>query len=65
MSEARKKFKVILELEKERNETLKELEEQLGFDVSFSDEMVLENAMDVFMRTYEKELVEKVVSWMK
>jgi len=65
MSDARSKFKMILNLEKERNKTLKELEAELGFDISFSDEMVMNNAMNVFIKQYKKDLISEVSTWMK
>ena len=66
MSDVRRRFMQILALEKERNQVLKELEASLGFDISFSDESVLENATAVFAKQYQKELAEMVVKkWMK
>tara|TARA_R100000988_G_C3978430_1_gene155497 strand:+ start:708 stop:902 length:195 start_codon:yes stop_codon:yes gene_type:complete len=62
---ATKDYLAILKIEKERNEVLKELEEDIGFDVSFSDEQVMKNATEKFMKAYEKELKEKIKIWMK
>ena len=39
-------FKRLLENEKERNETLKEIQAEIGFDISFSDEQVFKNAIN-------------------
>ena len=41
------------------------MEDIIGFDVSFSDEMVMRNARDAFTKAYEKELKEKLKIWMK
>ena len=62
---AESKFLEILKKEQERNELLKEMEDIIGFDVSFSDEMVMRNARDAFAKAYEKELQEKMKIWMK
>ena len=62
---AEKKYLEILKKEQERNELLKELEDIIGFDVSFSDEMVMRNARDAFTKAYDKELKEKLKIWMK
>tara|TARA_B100001094_G_scaffold331585_1_gene400448 strand:- start:8313 stop:8507 length:195 start_codon:yes stop_codon:yes gene_type:complete len=62
---AEKKYLEILKKEQERNELLKELEDIVGFDVSFSDEMVMRNARDAFAKAYDKELKEKLKIWMK
>ena len=62
---AEKKFLEILKKEQERNELLKDMKDIIGFDVSFSDEMVMRNARDAFTKAYEKELQEKIKTWMK
>ena len=62
---AESKFLEILKKEQERNELLKDMEDIIGFDVSFSDEMVMRNARDAFTKAYEKELKEKLKIWMK
>ena len=55
----------ILKREQERNELLKEISVSVGFDISFSDEMVMQNARDAFAKAYDKELKEKLRIWMK
>ena len=62
---AEKKFLEILKKEQERNELLKDMEDIIGFDISFSDEMVMRNARDAFAKAYDKELKEKIKIWMK
>lgn len=41
-----KKLRDFIDIEKERNELMKDLSEQLGFDVSFSEEEIFNNALD-------------------
>ena len=41
------------------------MEDIVGFDISFSDEMVMQNARDAFVKAYDKELKEKIKIWMK
>lgn len=62
---ATKDYLAILKIEKERNELLKEMQDEIGFDISFSDEQVMKNATEKFMKVYEKELKEKIKTWMK
>ena len=62
---AEKEYLENLKKEQERNELLKELEDIVGFDVSFSDEMIMRNARDAFAKAYDKELKEKLKIWMK
>ncbi len=65
MSVLRKRFLQILEMERERNEALKEMKDSIGFDISFSDDMIFQNALDTFTKEYTKELRESVLSWMR
>jgi len=58
-------FKRLLENEKERNETLKEIQAEIGFDISFSDEQVFKNAMDRFTLQLDKKIAEEISTWMK
>ena len=62
---ATKDYLAILKIEKERNALLKEMQDEIGFDISFSDEQVTKNATEKFMKVYEKELKEKIKIWMK
>jgi len=59
------RFNQILEIQKQRNLLLKEIEDDLGFDMSFSEEDTLKNAMDIFQKELEKEIAKEVSSWMK
>ena len=61
-----KKLKEFVEIEKERNLMMKELSNQLGIDISFTDEEVFNNALDNMNKelaiSLNKELSEK---WLK
>tara|TARA_Y100000022_G_C13227575_1_gene365700 strand:+ start:479 stop:676 length:198 start_codon:yes stop_codon:yes gene_type:complete len=59
------RFNEILEIHKQRNLLLKEIEADLGFDMSFSEEDTLKNALEVFKKELEKEIAKEVSSWMK
>ena len=59
------RFNQILEIQKQRNLLLKEIENDLGFDMSFSEEDTLKNAMDIFQKELEKEITKEVSTWMK
>ena len=58
-------FKRLLQNEKERNIALKEIQNEIGFDISFSDEQVFKNAMDRFKLQLDKEIAEEISTWMK
>jgi hypothetical protein len=65
MEQLMARFNEILEIQKQRNLLLKEIEDDLGFDMSFSEEDTLKNAMDIFQKELEKEITKEVSSWMK
>jgi len=65
MKQLMARFNEILEIQKQRNLLLKEIEDDLGFDMSFSEEDTLKNAMDIFQKELEKEITKEVSSWMK
>ena len=54
-------FNELLSIQKERQLALQELSEILGYDISFSDEEVLQFAEEA----YEKAVIEGIESWMK
>ena len=64
MSNIRSQYIAILNLEKERNLALEEMSEILGFDVTFSDEMIIKNATDLFLKQYTKEMMDKLAGVM-
>jgi hypothetical protein len=54
-------FNELLSIQKERQLALQELSEILGYDISFSDEEVLQFAEEA----YEKAIIEGIETWMK
>tara|TARA_R100000908_G_C3675581_1_gene96563 strand:- start:355 stop:552 length:198 start_codon:yes stop_codon:yes gene_type:complete len=65
MKQLMARFNEILEIQKQRNLLLKEIEDDLGFDMSFSEEDTFKNAMNIFQKELEKEIAKEVSSWMK
>ena len=59
------KLHELYEIEKERQLALKELSEQLGYDISFSDKEVIENALQSYNRYINKTIEQEVLSLMK
>jgi DNA-binding ferritin-like protein (Dps family) len=59
------KFNELLSIEKERQLAMKELSEILGYDVSFSDEEVIQNASEAYSKFINKEMNKEVLSLMK
>lgn len=51
-------FKKFLEIERERQKAMQELSETLGIDVSFSDEEMLKNAQDSFVKAISQRINE-------
>jgi|TARA_B100000902_G_C27019461_1_gene768860 hypothetical protein len=60
-----KKLHELYEIEKERQLAMKELSEQLGYDISFSDKEVMENALQSYNRYINKTIEQEVLSLMK
>ena len=60
-----KSFKEYLKVQKERQLIMKELSEQIGIDISFSDEEIIRNAEEAFCKDVEKKIVEELEKWMK
>ena len=58
-------FRRLIEIEKERNEALKEVSKMIGFDISFSDEQIIKNAQDVLEQKIVKSIQEDMSKWMK
>tara|TARA_R100001591_G_C4242015_1_gene154836 strand:+ start:101 stop:307 length:207 start_codon:yes stop_codon:yes gene_type:complete len=51
-------FKKFLEIEMERQKAMQELSETLGIDVSFSNEEMLKNAQDSFVKAISQRINE-------
>ena len=60
-----KKLEELYQIEKERQLAMKELSEQLGYDISFSDKEVMENALQSYNRYINKTIEQEVLSLMK
>jgi|TARA_R100000482_G_C5100909_1_gene135560 deoxyinosine 3'endonuclease (endonuclease V) len=58
-------FRRLIEIEKERNEALKEVSKIIGFDISFSDEQIIKNAQDILEQKIVKSIQEDMSKWMK
>ena len=54
-----------IQIQEERNLAMKELSEQLGIDISFSDEEVLKYAMEEYSNYISTEINKEVEDWMK
>ena len=55
----------LIRIQKERNLILKELETELGFDVSFSEDDVMNNAIDILSAELVKDIEKEMSAWMK
>ena len=60
-----KSFKEYLKVQKERQLIMKDLSEQIGIDISFSDEEIIRNAKEAFVKDVEKQIVGELEKWMK
>ncbi len=60
-----KVFDDLLKIEKERNLAMKELSESLGIDISFSEEELMNNALQAYEKYIQRELTKEVEGWMK
>ena len=59
------KLNELIAIQKERQLVMKELSENIGIDISFSDEEVLKFAEEAYAKQLEKQIVEEVETWMK
>jgi len=60
-----KKLEELYEIEKERQLAMKELSEQLGYDISFSDDETIENALQAYNIYLSKSVEQEVLLLMK
>ena len=58
-------FRRLIEIEKERNEALKEVSKMIGFDISFSDEQIIKNAQDILEQKLLENIKGDMNEWMK
>ena len=54
-----------LNIERERNLAMKEISEILGYDISFSEEEIQNNALEAYSKYISKEINKEVETWMK
>ncbi len=59
------KLNELMLIEQERQLAMEDLSEQLGVDISFSKEEVLQNAMDAYSNYISQEINKEVEEWMK
>lgn len=55
----------LIRIQEERNLILKELESELGFDISFSEDDVMSNAIDILSAELVKDIEKEMSAWMK
>jgi len=60
-----KKLEELYEIEKERQLAMKELSEQLGYDISFSDEEIMQNALQAYNKYISNTVEQEVLLLMK
>tara|TARA_R110002049_G_C9023495_1_gene551497 strand:+ start:306 stop:518 length:213 start_codon:yes stop_codon:yes gene_type:complete len=59
------KWKELIEIQKERKLAMDVLSEQLGIDISFSDEEVMKFAEEAYAEHIEEQVFDEVEKWMK
>tara|TARA_R110002050_G_scaffold61385_1_gene135631 strand:- start:756 stop:968 length:213 start_codon:yes stop_codon:yes gene_type:complete len=59
------KWKELIEIQKERKLAMDVLSEQLGIDISFSDEEVMKFAEEAYAKNIEEQVFDEVEKWMK
>jgi len=60
-----KSFKAYLKVQKERQLVMQDLSEQIGIDISFSENEIIRNAEEAYVKDVEKQLAEELDKWMK
>lgn len=65
MAVSLKDFNRYLAIEKERQAALEELSEILGFDVSFSEEEMINNASESYSKAVSEQIKKEAAEWMK
>ena len=60
-----KKFRELIAIQKERQLAMKELSENIGIDISFSDDEVLKFATEAYEKELEQVVNKEVEQWMK
>ena len=65
MAVSLKDFNRYLAIEKERQAALEELSEILGFDVSFSEEEMINSASESYSKAVSEQIKKEAAEWMK
>ena len=65
MAVSLKDFNRYLAIEKERQAALEELSEILGFDGSFSEEEMINNASESYSKAVSEQIKKEAAEWMK
>jgi hypothetical protein len=60
-----KSFKAYLKVQKERQLVMQDLSEQIGIDISFSENEMIRNAEEAYVKDVEKQIAEELDKWMK
>ena len=60
-----KRLTELIRIQEERNLILKELENELGYDISFSEDNILDNAIDILTKELVKDVEKELSVWMK
>lgn len=60
-----KKLEELYEIEKERQLAMKELSEELGYDISFSNEETMQNALQAYNKYISNTVEQEVLALMK
>ena len=58
-------FNDLLQIERERQLIMQDLSQNLGIDISFSEEEIMNNALSAYEKHIDKELTKEVEKWMK
>ena len=65
MRNLHQRFTELIRIQEERNLILKEMESELGFDISFSEDDVMSNAIDILSAELVKDIEKEMSAWMK
>ena len=58
-------FNDLLQIERERQLIMQDISQNLGIDISFSEEEIMNNALSAYEKHIDKELTKEVEKWMK
>lgn len=58
-------FNDLLKIERERQLVMQDISQNLGIDISFSEEEIMKNAISAYEKHINKQLTKEVETWMK